>query len=634
MLQGGEYKHSDKTVYKGGADLNYLLDLTDEELKYICSVIPVQEAIGYFSRYPKEFAKIKPGFRAKSLNHAAVIKTLYDNRNRDFIASFLKKHIDAWVKDINDEINKDLKEGLSIEEAYVDVLSQSFFAENVPLFFKIDGIEKEAAYLSGLSPAVSFLSSYRRKVSSELETLQRVTQELETKAKVLEEKLANEEKHSKELTESEANLKKDLEEANRRLQIDQDTIKQLSDEIEELQKELEKTKEDEIWKTEEMEQKIESLSAQLAALMDKNAEYEVTISKYETQIAASEEEINTWRNQLRNREIQLFNYKAERATLLNERETDREKIKALKDALEAESIKQKEQKTTETVKEPETTDIKASSLSIVSDHAVPLCPVDMEAFEELFTYNLENIGLVSNDEEAGLLVSYLEKNLFDGIPIVAKRGPGINIANCLANTLYGVPFATMLSYSEGAGVQNIIDFISSTPDRVICIDGFIGNCNEQELIPALEKYRNKIIILTYMFDRTLRYVPYELLSYVHYISVDEFPPFLRVKTLKESPSEISEKQVVHKSGIDIDKRAQKIFKEIAGECGLSNDIACAMSESIESEKHLNEMLMFTLLPYVSKILGKSPYNCSKRLQRYAGEAGRCPYKETIMRWFG
>ena len=45
-----------------------------------------------------------------------------------------------------------------------------------------------------------------------------------------------------------------------------------------------------------------------------------------------------------------------------------------------------------------------------------------------------------------------------------------------------------------------------------------------------------------------------------------------------------------------------------------------MADMVEDENHLNEMLMFTLLPYVSKVLGKNPYNCSKRLQRYAGEA--------------
>ena len=62
--------------------------------------------------------------------------------------------------------------------------------------------------------------------------------------------------------------------------------------------------------------------------------------------------------------------------------------------------------------------------------------------------------------------------------------------------------------------------------------------------------------------------------------------------------------------------------------------ASAMADMIVDENHLNNMLIFTLLPYVQKVLRKNPYNCSKRLQRYAGDSGRCIKKEMIMRWFG
>ena len=83
-----------------------------------------------------------------------------------------------------------------------------------------------------------------------------------------------------------------------------------------------------------------------------------------------------------------------------------------------------------------------------------------------------------------------------------------------------------------------------------------------------------------------------------------------------------------------DNRLQKIFIEIACECGFREDTARAIAAIIDDENYMNNILMFTILPYVSKVLGKSPYNCSKRLQRYAGETGRCPNKEIMMRWFG
>jgi len=47
--------------------MNYLPQLSDDEVQYICSAIPLQESIYYFKQNPKEFAKVMPGFRAASI---------------------------------------------------------------------------------------------------------------------------------------------------------------------------------------------------------------------------------------------------------------------------------------------------------------------------------------------------------------------------------------------------------------------------------------------------------------------------------------------------------------------------------------------------------------------------------------
>ena len=137
-----------------------------------------------------------------------------------------------------------------------------------------------------------------------------------------------------------------------------------------------------------------------------------------------------------------------------------------------------------------------------------------------------------------------------------------------------------------------------------------------------------------MFDRTLTFVPNEILSHVHFINADEFSSLLKIKDITENPSEIKEKPFAYKGIVNLDSRLQKIFRDIACECGVEESSAVAMASMIENENHLNEMLMFTLLPYVAKVIGKTPYICSKRLQRYAGETGRCLKKDIIMRWFG
>ena len=112
-----------------------LSKFTTEEIKYICSVIPYQETSLYLQKYPKEFAKLKPGFRVKALTKEMIFRILYEFQTKDFISSFLVRHIDKWVEDIEEELEKAHMEGLNEEEAYISVLSESYFSNNIALFF-------------------------------------------------------------------------------------------------------------------------------------------------------------------------------------------------------------------------------------------------------------------------------------------------------------------------------------------------------------------------------------------------------------------------------------------------------------------------------------------------------------------
>ena len=158
--------------------MNYLTDLTKEEIKYVCTVIPFKEVSTYFRKYPKEFSKLKPGFRVKSLNEDTVIRTLYDFRNKDFIASFLFKHIDRWIEEIDRELVKALESELDQEAAYIDVLSRSFFSGNVALFFKIKGEEKSEDYLKVMRSSVLYQSAHQKTNEEELGFLKKKQREL------------------------------------------------------------------------------------------------------------------------------------------------------------------------------------------------------------------------------------------------------------------------------------------------------------------------------------------------------------------------------------------------------------------------------------------------------------------------
>ncbi len=504
--------------------------------------------------------------------------------------------------------------------------------------------------------SVFYQSAHQKTNEEELDFLKKRQRELTDIQEELKNQIFDEKKNIEKLRKKETELKKELKEKEKQLEQEQEKSTCLSEKIDKLEAELKKVQDDEVWKTAEMQQKIDTLTSKLKDQAEKVAGYETSISEYASRLSAAADDIETWKNKVRSREKQLFTYKAERATFLSDKESDRKKIRELKEALDKalgvekaykeylsvfstkkEFYPQKNRELEETLEAQKNIETAAEAVSkryANNDWKLPLCPEDMDDFDEYFSYNLENIGFDKNEDGSSDFVDYLEKNFFCGIPLLIKRGLGINLANCLANTIYGVPIAAYLLYSEGAGLPKIKEFLANTPDRVVCIDGFIGNCNELELIPALEQYRNKIIILTYMYDKTLSFIPHEILSSVHFISADVFSSVLRIRDITEDPSEVKEISSAYKSNAGADSRSQKIFCEIACECGLGMDTAYVMADMIEDENYLNEMLMFTLLPYVSKVLGKNPYNSSKRLQRYAGETGRCSKKDILMRWFG
>ena len=88
----------------------------------------------------------------------------------------------------------------------------------------------------------------------------------------------------------------------------------------------------------------------------------------------------------------------------------------------------------------------------------------------------------------------------------------------------------------------------------------MGNCNEIELLAILGKHRNKIIILTYMYDKTLKYIPSEILSSVWFISMDKFSAIMQIKDITEDSSEILEKTNFYQK-ICTDNRSRKILRK-------------------------------------------------------------------------
>lgn len=122
--------------------MNYLPILNEDEIRYICSVIPLKEWVSYFNQYPKDFAKVMPGFRAKSLKNQEQINNLIFRRYRQpFISSFIEKHISRWMEQIQQEISLLTDRGESKESAWLQTLPFSYFVDDIGIFFKLIGEE-------------------------------------------------------------------------------------------------------------------------------------------------------------------------------------------------------------------------------------------------------------------------------------------------------------------------------------------------------------------------------------------------------------------------------------------------------------------------------------------------------------
>lgn len=599
--------------------MNYIDELIEADLKYICSVIPYEEIVKYFKQNPKEYFSLKPGFRVESLNAHDVTDILFSFRNRKFISSFIVQTINRWIEDINYRLEAIKNSGLSLEEQYIHVLAHSAFSHNIPLYFKIIKVEKAGDYLSLMSAAVNQLleiigqaEGIKKKYCKDINEKEVAINKLKDAVDVSERQVMklriqlinakSNEASTSQLLSLKEQEKIDLYKDNRKLK---DGVYRLNEQIKELS--VAKAKADTASTKQHagLIKQIEELKRELTSYKEKVILLDAakfTISSLEAQILELSESIKSLHDINLSYEMRINDFEQ----LLNEK--DNQKI---------------------IPPEISNTEIKSVNKSLV----MPYRPVDMDDFDEYFNYNLNNIGLNDRIEGYQLFVQFFERVVFNGIPLLIKQAPGINLANCLANTLYGEKSAAILRYSSETELKNINEFLTNILDRVVCLDGFVGNCNEIELLSLIERYHNKIIILTYMYDRTLNYIPMEILGYVQYINIDEFKPLMRVKTITEDSSEIMEEAYSISSASFAESRYHRIFEEISEECGLSKDVINSMSDLIDSEQYMNSILIFSVLPYISKVTQLNPYKQSKRLQKYAGEAGKSPNKGIMWGWF-
>lgn len=527
--------------------MNYLPILTEDEIKYICSVIPFKNTMSYFTRYPKDFAKIMPGFRQTSLkNQEQVSGLLYKSRNQAFISSFIEKYISDWLDQIQYEITLKTNKGESKESAWMQTLPFCFFVDNISIFFKLIGDEQPEQYVSLISASIKRI------------------RDLDISHKKIETTLSDKKSE----------------------------VMRLKDDIRRVQSELDKSS-----------KKLIEHSSEIKALKRTCADFE----KLEGIVCTREQELDILKKKAQERDEYIQKLKGELSASIDAQLQLEIKIK--------EEIEQ--QRVAESIEQA------ASSK--------PRSPRDIEEFKAYLGYNLESLGVATDAEYYFLLNEHICKILFQGKPIIISRAAGIVLMRCVANTLVGSANVATLSFVTDISEQQIDGFLS-TKNRIVCLDNFIGNYNETTLLTICDKHRNKVIFLTAVYDRTLFYIPEELLKYCTYLNLNRIEAFTHEHPLTEDPSTIDEIDASYPA-IAPDIRWSSLLKDILDEMGVCSALSTYKSSLISDEASLCCLLAFDVLPFCVDVLKISPFSVSERLNKYAGDKGRCSYKGLFRRWF-
>lgn len=146
---------------RGRKTMLSLSDLTQDEIKYICGKMSLSMVRKYFQGQPKEFVKIKPGFRATKLSDADTLSILVKNYKQPFIHSFIEKVVADCLTQISVHITKLEDEGYSHGEALLKTLPESFFCDNIELYFKAVGEDYSENYLTLFKDALTLIEKER-----------------------------------------------------------------------------------------------------------------------------------------------------------------------------------------------------------------------------------------------------------------------------------------------------------------------------------------------------------------------------------------------------------------------------------------------------------------------------------------
>ena len=533
-----------------------MIDLSifnEDELEYIVNVIPRNRAVNYLQKNSKEFAKIKPGFRANALPDSQLFPLLYKElqKGNDFIVTLVLGFLKSCVQEITDAYNAECQKR-DETTALIYTLNGCYFRDRLDVYFKLVNQEISQGEIDKLVVAMDILQE------------------------------------SVEIQESMRNELAEKEQQIRSLEQDADDL----------------VADKERWaqEKEKIVSQNEELKAEIATFSEQNEKLRGEVAQHLEQNQQLKKQLEEIKTSLLHKEAELQELSRERESLSGQlkEQTERnhecsQKIEALEQALT-------EQRTLSAQHT-----ISNDVWSVSADAGKYFVPVDLEEFKELISYYLEDSGIAEGSE---LLISYITKIAFSGKPIAGNRQDCHFLVNCLSNVLTNGE-STTLNYSDEVTIADISNALKGDC-RVVYLDNFIGNFNETVLYSLLENYHNKIIVISAMFDRTFNYVGSEFLSLCHYFNVSR----LKYKSNVEfDVSSLEEKEYVPTAEI-LQNIPTSALKSILKELRFSVGTRKSLITNIDTHDDATGVLAFCVIPYLLDVCGINPYNSSEKFNDY------------------
>lgn len=134
-----------------------LAKLNKSEIEYLCRRMSPKEIKSYFQKFPKDFTRIRPGFRPNALSDDEAINLMIRFSDKPFIWSFIENTVRLWFSEIDAFRKEQEKNGATPEESLLMAIPQSVFADNVELFVALSGQSYTPEYILLLKAAATML---------------------------------------------------------------------------------------------------------------------------------------------------------------------------------------------------------------------------------------------------------------------------------------------------------------------------------------------------------------------------------------------------------------------------------------------------------------------------------------------